>query len=370
MARKVIKKNTRSEEYVINKKYLGGDEPAFSGPLTSLDYTNALNWYNYMNNTSDAREYLNDYLKSQGRMEDVKKLKSVSDIWIPTTIAWIARLLSKGYELPMDARTFIEERLKQTLSKSNSTQETKSDNSLKISIQDRIRERTRDILGEIEGLIDDHMEEADFSFYSWLQSNEIPPSYVSSVIIKFTPVLLELIEAYEGKDDQLKEAYKYLSKPQLKDRIKFFNGLIEDANRYSNNTKKTKTVRKPRTISSEKKLKSFKYQKEDNTFKIASVNPEKIIGAQELWTFNTKYKTLTVFRALDRGGLDVKGTSIIKYDEESSITMRTGRKPEDAIKKALEGGKIVLRKLDQEFKNHAALQARINENTIILRVLS
>ena len=92
----------------------------------------------------------------------------------------------------------------------------------------------------------------------------------------------------------------------MKDRVVFFNKLIDDAQRYGNVTKKTRAPRKPRTISMDKKLKSLKYQKENNEFKIASINPEKIIGAQELWTFNTKYKIVTVFRAIDRGGLQVK----------------------------------------------------------------
>ena len=210
----------------------------------------------------------------------------------------------------------------------------------------------------------------EFSLYTWLQSNNIPAAYATSIVSKLAPVLEELIEAYDGQDPQLKEGYRSYKKSEIKRLIDFYNTMCEDASKYANVTKKTRAPRKPRVQSLEKKLKSFKYQKEDNTFKIASINPEKIIGAQELWTFNTKYKTLTVFRALDRGGLDVKGTSITKYSEETSFTMRTGRKPEEAIKKVIEGGKLILRKIDQEFKNHAPLQARINENTILLRVLT
>ena len=133
-------------------------------------------------------------------------------------------------------------------------------------------------------------------------------------------------------------------------------------------TKKTRAPRKPRPVSVEKKLKSFKYQKEDNTFKIASINPEKVIGAQELWTFNTKYKIVTVFRAIDRGGLQVKGTSIIGYDEKNSASKGCGRKPEEILSKLQNGGKIILRKLMDELKTDKPLQYRINENTILVRV--
>ena len=119
----------------------------------------------------------------------------------------------------------------------------------------------------------------------------------------------------------------------------------------------------------EKKIKNLKWQREDATYKIASILPEKIIGSQELWTFNTKYKTITVLRAQDRGGLQVKGTSITGYDPKTSFTRGTGRKTEDTVRRVLDGGKIVLRKIMDELKTEKALAYRINENTILLRVV-
>ena len=363
-----VARTTRSEQYIINKKHLG-DEPIFTKPLTKLQYTEALNWYNYMCSNTEAKEYIVDYLKNLGRVAEAKKFKSVPDSLVPTTVAWICRLLTKGYKLPTDTNEYINERINDSY---KYVQETKQENPKQvISIQDRMRERMHDILGEIEGLIDDYINSnEEFSLYTWLQSNNIPAAYATSIVSKLAPVLEELIEAYDCQDPQLKEGYRSYKKSEIKRLIDFYNTMCEDASKYANVTKKTRAPRKPRVQSLEKKLKSFKYQKEDNTFKIASINPEKIIGAQELWTFNTKYKTLTVFRAQDRGGLDVKGTSIIKYDEKVSVTMRTGRKPEEAIKQTLEGGKLILRKISMEFKNHAPLQARINENTILLRVLT
>lgn len=360
---------TKSEAYIVNKKHLG-DEPIFTNALTQLDYMTALNWYNYMCTNIEAKEYIITYLKNLGRVEEAKKFKSVPDSLVPTTVAWICRLLSKGYKLPTDTQEYVNSRIKESYKYIKETVEEDSSKPT-ASIQERMRERTHDILGEIEGMIDDHIyNNVEFSLYTWLQSNNIPAAYATSIISKLSPVLDELLEVYDGQDPQLKEGYRSYKKSEIKKLIDFYNTMCEDAAKYANVTKKTRSPRKPRVQSVEKKLKSFKYQKEDNTFKIASINPEKIIGAQELWTFNTKYKTLSVFRALDRGGLDVKGTSIVKYSEETSFTMRTGRDPEGAIKKVTEGGKILLRKIDQELKNHAPLQSRINENTILLRVVS
>lgn len=360
---------TKSEAYIVNKKHLG-DEPIFTKPLTRIEYATALNWYNYMCTNSEAKEYIITYLKNLGRVVDAKKIKSVPDNLIPTTVAWLCRMLSKGYKLPTDVTGYIEERIKDTY---KYVQEVKEENPKNvISIQDRIKDRASFILGEIEGLIDDYIyDNVEFSLYEWLQANSIPATYATSIISKFSPVLDELLETYEGNCEQLKEGYRHLKKAEIKKLIEFYNTLIEDAERYSSNTKKVRTARKPRTVSVEKKIKNLKYQKEDQTYKIASVSPERIIGAQELWTFNTRYKNITVFRAIDRGGLQIKGTSITNFDESSSITRSLGRKdPNEFVKRILEGGKLVLRKVLDDLKTEKPLAYRINENTILLRVVS
>ena len=365
-----ITRTTRSEQYIINKKHLG-DEPTFTNPLTKLQYMDALNWYNYMCTNSEAKEYIITYLKNLGRVAEAKKFKSVPDSLVPTTVAWVCRLLSKGYKLPTDTTEYINDRIKESY---KYVQEPKEEDNSKptVSIQDRMRERAHDILGEIEGMIDDYIyDNVEFSLYEWLQANNIPAAYATSIIAKMTPVLDELLEAYEGKCEQLKEGYRHYKKADIKRLVSFYNTLIEDAERYSSNTKKVNKARKPRTVSVEKKIKNLKYQKEDATYKIASVSPEKIIGAVELWTFNTKYKTFTKLQAIDRGGLQVKGTSITNYSEANSITRSVGRKdPNEFLKRILEGGKLVLRKVFDDLKTEKSLAYRINENTILLRVVT
>jgi hypothetical protein len=356
---------TRNEAYLVNFKYMG-DEPEYKSPLTDSQYSQALNWYNMMCTTSDAREYITTWLKENGKHSEAKQLARVPDTFINSTVGWICRMLSKGYLLPFSSQGFLDRNLQESLS--HAKEPVPEDNSLtpKVSIQDRIREKTHDIIGEIESIID---QNEVFSLYDYLKSNEIPAQYTTSIIQHYASWLTELIEAYEGKDEQLKEAYRHMTKKELKDRIIFFNDMINDAEKYAGVAKKIRAPRKPKKISNEKKLKNFKYQKESNDYKIASINPEKILGAQELWTFNTKYKTLSVFRAIDRGGLQVKGASIINYDEKASFTKGTGRKPEPIVDKVLKGGKIVLKKLMDELKTDKALQYRINENTILLKVV-
>jgi hypothetical protein len=354
---------TKSEQYIVNKKYLG-DEPLLKEGYSSTEYANALTWYNYMCTTSESREYIKDYLKNKGRTVELKLFNKVPDSWVPTTAAWVARIMSRGTKVTAETNHFFESKLSECLKKSV-VEKFDQPEKVVVSIQQRMREKTSEIIGDIEHILDKGEE---FSLYEWLKSNEVPAAYSPQIVAFYSPWLDELLEAATEPDEQLKEAYSHMTKKQLKERIVFINKIIEDAQRYGDNKKKTRAPRKPRTVSIEKKLKNLKFQKEDKTFKIASVNPEKIIGAQELWTFNTKYKTLSVFRALDRGGLQIKGTTLIGYDEQNSFTKRTGRKPEEYVKKVLDGGKLVLRKVMEGLKD-APLAFRINENTILLRVI-
>lgn len=360
-------RTTKSESFLVNQKYLG-DEPVFAGNLEP-NISRAFNWYNAMCDVNDAREYTVDYFKKVNNAAMIKVVKAIPDKLFPMTSAWVFRMLSRG--APVDAEMISRSTTRLLAIKSNDENAAENFKEAKpqnvISIQDRIRDKANEIIGSVEELID---KGGEFSLYDWMKANEIPATYAPRIAAHYAPVLGELIEATEGKDDQLREGYKHFTKKQLEARVMFFNNLIEDAERYADTTKKIRKPRKPRAVSTEKKLKNFKFQKEDNNYKIASVNPEKIIGCQELWTFNTKYKTLSIFRALDRGGLQVKGTSIIGYDEKNSVTKRTGRKPEYYVDKVLNGGKVALRKLTDEMKNDAPLAYRINENTILLKVVT
>lgn len=359
---------SRSESYLVNLKYMGG-EPEFLGAMTNGEYGLALNWYNCMCDVNEARQYIADYLTKRNRKAEVKLLAKLENHWVPTTVAWRCRMLDRGYEVP-DENGFLEAELGKALGrvvKAEKEAAERPESGSKRSIQDRIKDRQSEIIGDIEELLDQGNE---FELYDWLKAKAIPASYCPAIVEYYAPCLDELIEAYEGKCPQLKEAYAYLGKKGLKERILFFNKMIDDVQRYGNVTKKVRKPSKPRTVSMDKKLKNFKYQKENNDYKIASINPEKIIGAQELWTFNTKYKIVTVFRAIDRGGLQVKGTSIINYDEKTSMSKGAGRKPEIVLDKIQSSGKIVLRKLMEELKVDKALQARINENTVLMKAVS
>jgi len=201
-------KTTRTEQYLINLKYMG-EEPIFPSnkQLTDQQYSSALSWYNYMCSRSDAREYLETYLKNTNRLEDLKKLKSVPDNKFIEHAGWIARMLSRG--VPLTKRSYNHMNLKLTeMLNHSSEQEEKSEPKKVINIQDRIKEKVSNFIGLFDEEID--REGYTLSMYDMLQKHEIPPTLSSKVAEYFKPISDEAQELFKKDcDSQLKEGYNH-----------------------------------------------------------------------------------------------------------------------------------------------------------------
>lgn len=375
MARKAIRvkktvkpRRTASETFLVNKKYLG-DEPEFDPKheVVFSEQARAYNWYNVMCDVEEARGYLEHYLTTKGRKADLKAFKKVPNNYVPLTVCWIARMLSRGAKLSDRSIAFFESKFDEVVNLSIEKEEPSETVTApvdKISIQDRIKEKISNTIGEIEGYVD--QKDELFDLYAYLQTNNFPAKYASSISKYYEPIAEEMQLAVDGEI----EGYSSYSKKQLKSLQHFYNRLVDEANRYGSVQKKIRKTRAKKPQSIDKKLKHFKYKTEDHQLRLASIKPQDIIGAQELWCFNVQNKALSVYRALDRAGLDIKRSSIIKFDEKTSITKRIGRKTEDVIDKVLKGGKIVHRKLMDDISSSASeCNGRINPNTILLRVI-
>jgi hypothetical protein len=371
-------KKSKTEQYLINRKYCG-DEPTFtSKEVTPTQHHTNLSWYNYMSDIREAREYLIEYLKNTGRDSEARRVKDVPDKWLPTTACWIARMRSRGANFPESTKEFFEDRLKTALqrdyTKSDKMEaesaEGESRPKVERSVQDRMTVILDSFICDIEEKIDEFITtwKPGFEMYAWLQGREVPTVQAKRMLEYYNPQLEEIETAFNGD----REGYEGYTKEQLTKLYGFHVMIVEDLEQYCMNGKK---VRKPRTkkpMTAEKKLKDFKYQKFENMYKLQSVQPEKILGAVELWTFSTKYNQLTVFRSSDPAGLDVHRTSITNFDPIHSHTKKLRAKDVESVLKELQGaGKVVLRTLMQNARgSDQKLQERMNENTILLRVVT
>ena len=364
--KKKVVRVSRGESYYINKKYYG-EEPTWGVDGYKFIY-NAFNWYNTMAEEDEVRLYINDYLKSIKADTEVKKLARVPFMRIPRGSAAVVRIHSRAGPVDAEMLDRAKVNILECITK-YSEQEKKDDtNVVRLSVQDHVTNKVSEFIGEIEEILDKGA--LDFSMYTSLQSNSFPAALSTRVADYYRPIQQEIADAIAKKDPQLVEAYASYTKPQMKAKLALYTGIVDDCDKHSGNLRKARKPRKKKAVSPAKKLKVFQYQKEDAALKISSVNPESVLGAQELWTFNTKSKVLSVFRARGPAGLEVNRTAIGGYDVDTSMSKKIGRKTDEVLKSVTTSGKVALRKLfDTINTDQLKFVDRLNSNTILLKVV-
>jgi len=246
--------------------------------------------------------------------------------------------------------------------------ETNGDN--KPSIQDHIREQVVHYATELEGTIDDFIDnnyESTISTYDWLVKKGIKGLIAKKISNEFQPYLKEL--ELVSTDDYVAESYANMTKNQFIEYGKFIHAIINDCERYSANVNSQKLPRKKKQVSIIKQISKLKYKKQDDEYKIVSINPSEIIGADQLYVFNSKYRKLGMYKSDGPAGLSVKGSTIQGFNLTLS-KCKTLRKPESILTKILSGSKLVIKRQYDSIKSKEKdLTGRINNETILLKII-
>jgi hypothetical protein len=236
----------------------------------------------------------------------------------------------------------------------------------KPTIQDRLSEKTSELIGELEGLYDD-IDNTTVKFYNWFTDNNVVQSQLSKYENVYQKRKAELEEAQLKTDPQLKEGYSHYKAADFKKHIKWIDDLLAAIEQYRGVKKATKKARVKKAPSKEKLVAKLKYAKEDKALKIVSINPADIIGSQELWIYNTKTRKLGKYIAASYKQLTIKGTSIDGFDIDKSVC-KTLRKPDEKLKEFAKAGKIQLRKFLDEIKaTETKLNGRISADIVLLK---
>tara|TARA_B100002019_G_C21250421_1_gene590819 strand:+ start:27 stop:1319 length:1293 start_codon:yes stop_codon:yes gene_type:complete len=177
---------------------------------------------------------------------------------------------------------------------------------------------------------------------------------------------------------QLKEGYAHIKKADIKNYRIAIGELIAALDFVIDSAKATRKPRKPKVYSADKLVAKLKYCITDEKYKLASISPDQIVGANELWVFNIKTRKIGKYvasnidpKGMQRqgSGLSVKGTSIIGYNETESI-QKTLRKPAEQLKEFKDAGKVKLRKFMDDIKTtDTKLNGRCNPDTVLLKVV-
>jgi len=368
----------------------------------NLRITQGLNFYNYHNTSKDSKQPLIEWMKSQKVVDKaaIEAIRGAPDYQIGITAGSVARMLLKGAP-PMDNLVAgLKKRIREimesienpqgwgegSVNDDSKTQE-KPKTAQVISIQDRMVEKTNNFVGEyVESAIDDMIAngfKSDFKLSTLLQTHGISGKAAGLIPKMFESDIADLTAIVNGVDKedeyeaQLLEGYAY-TKAEIKKLLAFYTAIVADAEHHANLQKATRKVRKKKAPSKEKLVTKIKYKLQDEKLKLVSVDPKDILGANELWVYNTKNRKLGKYvasnidpkgMARDGTGLSIKGTTIIGFDEKLSI-QKTLRKPEDSLKEFKSAGKVALRKfMDELTTTDTKLNGRVNSDTILLKVI-
>lgn len=347
-----------------------GNEPVLVEGCSEMDLARAFNWYNYVCTSDQAKEFVLTYLKSNKHIKiDLKKINKAK---LPNSVGWMCRILSNGGSLPNDYQKRMEEKLRLAVKSSEPEDgDAIEDPKGVVSIQDRVREKTSEIIGDLEERLDVFFKTGKLSFdvVAWMRQKDIKPAISQKIAEYYKPLYAELYDAVQGNDTELKIAYSSWKKAQLKTYLEIVRSFIAAAEGRVAITRATRKPRKKKEKPASAIISKIKYKEEDKEYNIKSVKPTDIVGCQQLWVFNTKYRTLAVYNAMGPSGLSMKGTTLTGFDEKTSIVKKL-RKPKEQLAALSSAGKVNLRKFMDNIKcRPKEATGRINIESVLVKVI-
>jgi hypothetical protein len=342
----------------------------------------SFSYYNYYYSQKDLKKHLvkwmqdNKYTKQQ-----VSAFIRSPDRAVPMTAYGLLMANKQGMPLREKELNYLRERIEAALlqddgdtveSSTGAPMPTAEKSIVRApTIQDRLNEKTSEHLAYFEGMYDEVVlgGTVDPRAFDYLTANTVPQSQINKFVDLFSARKAELGAAQGKLFEDFAESYKHYKAADFKRHYAFLDAVLDALEQYRGVKKATKKARVKRAPNKEKVVSKLKYMKEEKTLKLVSVNPVDIIGAQEVWCYNTKTRKLYKYVADSlTGPLGIKGTSLTGFDLAKSVG-KTLRKPDEKLKEFAKATKIQLRKFLEDIKATETIgNGRINADMILLRI--
>lgn len=244
------------------------------------------------------------------------------------------------------------------------------------NIQDRLRETAGEMCEELDYAIDswatspDEFDPKAFKIVNLLRGKGAKAAHVRYIKSFFTFGQSELLELASGAaDEQLREAYKHMSRKNVKKMIEFYESIMAACDQIAAEQKVLKKPRAKKVKPAEQLVAKLKFCIKDDKLGIVSTPPAQIIGAQGVAVYNVKTRKIGYYVSKTSQGLGVKGTSLTDFTDKS--TQKTLRKPPEQIKEFKEQN--TQKRFETWFAKsvkttETQLNGRFNEDTVILKV--
>lgn len=342
-------------------------EPKFVGEMSSNDINKALGWYTENRDKKDAIKYASEYLKRKHGLIVGSAIKNKT-----RTFGFMCRIVSNGGILSEEMQTWFDKEIQNLKDSPADAPVVEESSKNVINIQDRIREKSSECIGEIEGMIDDLIEsdfKSNFSPYAVFHKMEIKAAHIRHVLEVFKKRRSEFDQVLNSKDEDLKEGYSNFSKTQLKKLIAFCDEVILDCGKITESSMKNRKPRKRKAKTPDQIVSKVKICQEFKELNLKSIDVRTVIGATQLWVYNTKYRKLGCYHANDAGGFIIKGTKILNFNETKS-TQKKLRKPEVTLPEILKASKVTSRNFMEAIRAvESPLNGRLTADIVLLRIV-
>jgi len=345
-----------------------GGEPKFSAEVVSeKQMMLALNWYGQNRDSKQSTKYLNDYIKRQ-------KLKVASDVVLkqPGTFGFLCRMKNTGAIFSEKHEEKFKSYVDAMLTAKSKPEVEKEEKKPTISIQDRVAEKVSEMIGELEGSVDDYVTSGFKSVpnpYGIMHGMNVKAMHAKAIQDWAKIHRIEFDNILTSDDKQVIEGYSNFKKTEIKKLVAYYDQVITDCVKISGESVASRKPRKRKVKSPDELVKNVKYQDAFADLGLKSIPAKEIIGAISLWVYNVKTKKLSLYNAEDASGFSVKGSTLTGFSTTKSET-KTLRKPEKTLPEVLKGGKVALRSImDGLTTKSAEATGRLNVDTIILRAI-
>ena len=368
------------------KKIVDNCEGNFAGAEPSFDETQAmwtdsqrktamlgaLNYYNPKYERSHCRKVLTKHFAKLKNPVPGLDLSLLSDGEISQTLAGLVSMQERGWIFSQDDSSYYANAVS-TLRAAclGRTSETKAVAPFvpQKTIMARVDEQTAKYFGAIEEKIDQFITAGctgPFLLKLWLAEQSIKAVYAKKIASFFVRNRDEVKTAIQKTDAYITESYRNFTAAQLKGLHAVYENIVADAEAWTDAKVSERKPSAKRAKPASSLVKRLQYQTAFAELKLTSVNPEKIVGAGHVWTYDTKTRRLTWFHAKDADGLTVKGTTLLNFDPALSGT-KTLRKPALTIP-AILGTQRSAEKAFESLKVKAVVpNGRVNGRTILVK---
>ena len=337
-----------------------------------------LRHYGYFYEKKSYVSWAQEWVKTN-RPNDLKTFKASEDWRVSATLASLMKMQMMGAELDQAAKDFMNDSVDDIIkfgqrnidNKVNEVVEDDKPEVKRKNPSELLREKTLTIMGDIEGFIDEHLDgtlDKKFSLYTHLKGIDAAAQSARDIVKFYKEMEAELIELTVDKTEDLVEGYNHLSSKEQKSLLKLVSTFVSDGEKYVLSKKANRKPRVKKATPATKQVEKVIYQKECADFKISSTSPAYIVGATEVYLFNTKTRVIKYLVTNNSNGFIVSGTTVKNYDEELSFKKKL-RKPEETIDSINKVTKLRALKALKALKTKgSSTDGRINADTVILKV--